>query len=123
MKIKEVSEMFNISSDTLRYYEKAGLLEPVKRVNGVRDYSEDDLFRIRFVKCMRQAGLSIEAILRYVDLYNQGDSTLEDRLNILLKERDKIDLLIENLQETKKYLNTKIENYQTKYSLLKQTEE
>ena len=89
MKIAEVSERFNISSDTLRYYEKVGLLNPVKRVHGIREYSEEDLNRIHFVKCMRQAGLSIESILVYLELYRQGDSTLIDRLEILLNEREK----------------------------------
>ena len=89
MKIAEVSQRFNISSDTLRYYEKVGLLNPVKRVHGIREYSEEDLNRIHFVKCMRQAGLSIESILVYIELYNQGDSTLNERLEILLNEKNK----------------------------------
>ena len=111
MKIAEVSERFNISSDTLRYYEKVGLLDPVKRVHGIREYSEEDLNRIHFVKCMRQAGLSIESILVYLDLYSQGDSTLKDRLDILLNEKAKIEHTILSLQDTLDYLNNKIERY------------
>ncbi len=111
MKIAEVSQHFNISSDTLRYYEKVGLLNPVKRVHGIREYSEEDLNRIHFVKCMRQAGLSIESILVYLELYRQGDSTLIDRLEILLNEREKIEASILSLQETLDYLNNKIERY------------
>lgn len=111
MKIAEVSKQFNISSDTLRYYEKVGLLNPVKRVHGIREYSEEDLNRIHFVKCMRQAGLSIESILVYLELYRQGDATLKDRLEILLNEREKIEASILSLQETLDYLNSKIERY------------
>lgn len=111
MKIAEVSQQFNISSDTLRYYEKVGLLNPVKRVHGIREYCEEDLNRIHFVKCMRQAGLSIESILVYLELYHQGDSTLKDRLEILLNEREKIEASILSLQETLDYLNNKIERY------------
>ena len=82
MKIAEVSQKFNLTTDTLRYYEKVGLIEPVKRSkSGVRDYTEKDLDRIVFVKCMRQAGLSIESIQTYIELYKLGDSTLENRLD------------------------------------------
>ena len=111
MKIAEVSKHFNLSTDTLRYYEKVGLLNPVQRVNGIREYSEEDLVRIHFVKCMRQAGLSIESILVYIELYNQGDSTLNERLEILLNEKNKIEASILSLQETLDYLNHKIERY------------
>lgn len=112
MKIAEVSQKFNLTTDTLRYYEKVGLIEPVKRSkSGVRDYTEKDLDRIVFVKCMRQAGLSIESIQTYIELYKLGDSTLENRLDILLNERDKIEATILNLQGTLDYLNHKIDRY------------
>ena len=112
MKIAEVSEMFQISTDTLRYYEKVGLIDPVMRSkSGVREYSEEDLGRIQFIKCMRQAGLSIESIHTYIELYNQGDSTLEKRLDILLEEKTKIETSMASLQDTLDYLNNKIERY------------
>ena len=112
MKIAEVSQKFNLTTDTLRYYEKVGLIEPVKRSkSGVRDYTEKDLERIVFVKCMRQAGLSIESIQTYIELYKLGDSTLKNRLDILLNERDKIEATIFNLQGTLDYLNHKIDRY------------
>ena len=112
MKIAEVSQKFNLTTDTLRYYEKVGLIEPVKRSkSGVRDYTEKDLDRIVFVKCMRQAGLSIESIQTYIELYKLGDSTLKNRLDILLNERDKIEATILNLQGTLDYLNHKIDRY------------
>ena len=57
MKIMEVSEQFGISSDTLRYYERIGLIQPVNRnTNGIRDYTELDTRRVQFIKCMRSAG-------------------------------------------------------------------
>ena len=66
MKISEVSEQCGISSDTLRYYERIGLLPPVNRnKSGIRDYSEIDVRRVEFVKCMRRAGLSIDALIEY----------------------------------------------------------
>lgn len=76
MTIKEVAEKFDMTNDTLRYYEKVGLVGPVKKnSSGIRDYSEEDLRRIEFIKCMRSAGISIEVLRKYVDLYGKGEST------------------------------------------------
>jgi len=112
VKIAEVSKMFELTSDTLRYYEKEGLIGPVKRTkSGVREYSEEDLQRIHFVKCMRHAGLSIESIHTYIELNNQGDATLINRREILLSEKEKIEATIRSLQDTLDYLNGKIERY------------
>ena len=78
MKIMEVSEQFGISSDTLRYYERVGLIPPVNRNgSGIRDYNELDLRRVEFIKCMRSAGLPIEVLIEYVRLAQQGNQTLK----------------------------------------------
>ena len=80
MKIAEVSKEYGLSVDTLRYYERIGLLPNVTRTaSGIRDYSEQDCARVQFVKCMRAASVSIEALIEYMALYDQGDSTLEAR--------------------------------------------
>jgi DNA-binding transcriptional MerR regulator len=69
MKIAELSERYGISSDTLRYYERIGLIQPVNRnESGIRDYNEIDLKRVEFIKCMRSAWLPIEALIEYVGL-------------------------------------------------------
>ena len=82
MKIAEVSKEYGLSADTLRYYERIGLLPNVTRTaSGIRDYSEQDCARVQFVKCMRAASVSIEALIEYMALYDQGDSTLEARKN------------------------------------------
>ena len=84
MKITEVSERYDISSDTLRYYERIGLIPPVNRnKGGIRDYSEIDVRRVEFIKCIRSAGLSIEVLLEYVGLVQQGDRTIEARKEFL----------------------------------------
>lgn len=76
MRIAEVSKQFGISADTLRYYERIGLLSHVHRnESGIRDYGEQDLARIRFVKCMRGANVSIEALIEYMELFEGGDAT------------------------------------------------
>ena len=73
MKIAEVSKRYGLSADTLRYYERIGLLPGVTRnASGIRDYSEQDCARVEFVKCMRAASVSIEALIEYMDLFEQG---------------------------------------------------
>ena len=78
MTISEVSEKYGLTPDTLRYYERIGLIPPVPRTkSGLRDYDESSCNWIEFIKCMRGAGLQIEALIEYVALYQQGDSTIE----------------------------------------------
>ena len=89
MKIAEVSERYGISSDTLRYYERIGLIPPVNRnEGGTRDYNEIDVRRVEFIKCMRSAGLPIEVLIEYVGLVQQGDLTIEARKEILKEQRE-----------------------------------
>ena len=113
MTITEVSKKFDLTPETLRYYEKIGLLDPIQRKsNGIRDYSEEDLKRIEFIKCMRQAGLGIEVLKRYIDLLNKGDKTLLDRKELLLEQRRLLAKRMEEMQETLSHLDYKIENYE-----------
>lgn len=120
MRISEVSQMFNISADTLRYYEKEGLIGPVQKTNsGVRDYSEEDIERIRFIICMRQAGLSIDVLYEFCQLYTKGNSTMASRLDILNREKEKLIHRIEEMNQTLDYLNYKINIYETKIEEMK----
>ncbi|SFR16560.1 MerR family transcriptional regulator [Desulfoscipio geothermicus] len=113
MTITEVSEQFNISPDTLRYYERIGLIPPVKRnERGVRDYGEIDLNWIEFIKCMRSVGLSIEVLMEYVQLCMQGDKTVQARKEILQEQRDQLIVKIEEMKKTLDMLNHKIEVYE-----------
>ena len=74
MTIAEVSQKFDISADTLRYYERIGLIPPVPRSkSGIRDYDEESCGWIEMMKCMRKAGVQIEALIEYVTLFRQGD--------------------------------------------------
>jgi len=113
MKIMEVSEQFGISSDTLRYYERIGLIQPVNRNgSGIRDYNELDLRRVEFIKCMRSAGLPIEILIEYVGLVQQGDKTIEARREILLEQRDLLVARMKEMQKTLDILDHKIEVYE-----------
>jgi DNA-binding transcriptional MerR regulator len=113
MKIAEVSERHDISSDTLRYYERIGLIPPVHRNNsGIRDYNELDLRRVEFIKCMRSAGLPIEVLIEYIGLVQQGDQTIEARKEILIEQRELLVVRMEEMQKTLDLLDHKIEVYE-----------
>jgi DNA-binding transcriptional MerR regulator len=113
MKIAEVSEKYGLSVDTLRYYERVGLIPPVRRSEGgIRDYDELDLKRVDFIKCMRSAGLPVEVLIEYMALVQQGDSTNEARKEILIEQRDLVAARLEEMQKTLDRLNYKIEVYE-----------
>ena len=113
MKIAEVSERFGISTDTLRYYERIGLIPTVNRnKSGIRDYNEFDIQRVEFIKCMRSAGLSIEVLTEYMRLVQQGDQTVEARKEILQEQRDLLAERVEEMQKTLDLLNYKVQVYE-----------
>jgi DNA-binding transcriptional MerR regulator len=113
MKIAEVSEQYSISADTLRYYERVGLIPHVNRnESGIRDYNELDLRRVEFIKCMRSAGLPVEVLIDYVALVQQGDETIEARKEILIEQRDLLIARMNEMQKTLDILNRKIDVYE-----------
>ena len=113
MKIAEVSEHYGISADTLRYYERVGLIPPVHRnEGGIRDYNELDLRRVDFIKCMRKAGLPVEVLIEYVGLVQQGDQTIEARKEILIEQRELLIARMQEMQKTLELVNHKIEVYE-----------
>ena len=110
MTIKEVSEKYGISSDTLRYYERVGMIPPVERTEGgIRNYGEDDIKWVELVLCMRSAGLPIEAIIEYVRLSRLGDSTFKARLELLSEQREALISQKEKIEIAKKMLELKID--------------
>ena len=107
MTIKEVSETYDISADTLRYYERIGMIPEVTRTaGGIRDYQESDL------GCMRKAGLPVEALIEYVKLYQEGDETFEARLQLLSEEREKLEEQKAQIESAINRLNHKISKYE-----------
>jgi len=113
MKIAEVSEQYGLSSDTLRYYERIGLIPPVNRNGGgIRDYSELDIKRVEFVKCMRSAGLPVEELIEYIGLVQKGDQTIEARKEILMEQRELLVARMAQMKKTLDILNHKIEVYE-----------
>lgn len=115
MTIAEVSKKFNLSQDTLRYYERIGLIPAIKRnSSGFRDYDETDCRRIEFIICMRTAGLPLEVLIEYMHLYMRGDETISARKDILIHQRDELAVRIAEMQKTLDRLNFKISNYEQK---------
>lgn len=113
MKIAEVSEQSGLSPDTLRYYERIGLLPPVNRNgSGIRDYSDLDVRRVEFIKCMRSAGLPIDVLIAYYGLVQQGDKTIEARKEILVQQREELLARMAEMQNTLDLLNYKIGVYE-----------
>ena len=112
MRISEVSKQAGISSDTLRYYERIGLLPPVNRnESGIRDFSELDVRRIEFIKCMRGVGFPLETLIEYYGLVQQGDHTIEDRKQILITQRENLLVKMDEIQKTLELVDHKLEVY------------
>ncbi len=98
MTIKEVCEKYDITADTLRYYERVGVIPEVTRTpGGIRDYQETDIAWVENAICFRDAGMPVEMLIEYVKLYQEGDSTIDARTNLLKEARESI------LEARKKY--------------------
>ena len=112
MKVSEVSKKYDISADTLRYYEKIGLIKNVPRnKSGIRDYDENALKRIEFIKCMRSAGVEIEILIKYMNLLEQGKKTVLERKNLLSEQKNKLLEKQKSISSTLDRLDYKISLY------------
>ena len=113
MTIKDVCEKYKITPDTLRYYERVGAIPEVRRTpGGTRDYTEEDLKWVKNAICLRNAGVSVEAIAEYVKLFKQGDETVEARLSLLQKTKEQILEARKKYDDALEHLNFKIERYE-----------
>lgn len=113
MTIKEVSERYEITQDTLRYYEKIGMIPRVTRTEGgIRNYQKIDLQWVELVKCMRNAGLPVEGIIEYVKLYQEGDSSIGARWELLKEQREVLLEQKRQIEETLARLDYKISKYE-----------
>ena len=114
MNIKKASEITGVSIDTIRYYEKIGLIIPIKRLNGIRKFNERNINQIIFAKTMRQAVLGIELLKDYVSLVFENDSsTGTARKAILAEAIEKLNDKIDETVKARDYLEWKIDNYDT----------
>lgn len=113
MTIAEVVKQYGLTADTLRYYERIGLLPNVRRTNGgMRDYSEEDCRWVEYIKCMRAAGISVDALIEYVKLFHQGIETIPARKRLLLEQRAQIVARIDEMNDILAKLDWKLDGYE-----------
>ncbi|GAB4520812.1 MAG: MerR family transcriptional regulator [Anaerolineae bacterium] len=116
---KEIADMTGMSLDTLRYYERLGLLDPVARASsGHRRYSEADLRRLDFLKRLKATGMPLNDMVHYVALFRQGEPTITERREILEAHREKVAAQMALLMETLTLLDGKIANYRLQENAL-----
>ncbi|GFZ30172.1 MerR family transcriptional regulator [Clostridium zeae] len=112
MNIKEVAQRTGVSIDNLRYYERIGLIPPIKRTKGgIREYDERAIHWVELVLNFKKAGASLELIKEYLQLANEGEATKEDRRGILFEIRDNIEEQMQELEKCSDIIKYKIENY------------
>lgn len=113
MTIAEVGKKYNLTPDTLRYYERIGLISNVPRnKNGIRNYDDKTCKRIEFIKCMRDAGVEIEILIEYMSLFEKGKSTVSARKELLEEQRKRLLEKQKNINITIDKLNYKIKLYE-----------
>ena len=100
--IQEVSNKTGLTAHTLRYYEKEGLISGVERSRGgFRQYTDEDLERLGLICCLKNTGMSIQEIARFVQLTHEGDHTLEERVELLRAHRENV---LARIAEMEKHL-------------------
>lgn len=122
--IREVCKKTGLSAHTLRYYEKEGLLTDIGRsAGGFRQYSEEDLEWLGLICCLKNTGMSLQEIARFVHLTQQGDDTLKDRVALLREHRDNMIARMADMQRnldkvTRKlnFFSEKLRAYEEKQS-------
>lgn len=113
MTIAEVSKKYGLTADTLRYYERIGLIPPVPRTkSGIRDYDGQSCAWISLMKCMSAAGVQIEALIEYVALFERGDETIQARKALLMEQREQLLARMADMQKSLDKLNDKIGRYE-----------
>ena len=101
--IQDVSNKTGLSTHTLRYYEKEGLISGVERSQGgFRQYTDEDLERLGLIRCLKNTGMSIQEIARFVQLTHEGEHTLEERVKLLREHRDRV---LERMAEMQEHLD------------------
>lgn len=111
--IGEVAKKTGLSTYTLRFYEKEGLLPNIRKNSaGLRRFSEDDLNWLSVLECLKSTGLPLKEIKRYLELSKQGDATLQERMQIFERQKKRLDEQIKVLQSNMEKINFKIKYYQ-----------
>lgn len=112
--IGQFAEKIGVTVSTLRYYDKEGLLPFVdKKPNGTRIFKDEDFEGLAVIACMKNSGVPIKEIKKYMDLCAEGDSTLNERMEIFIERKEIVQNQIEELNNIMKTINHKIWYYET----------
>ncbi len=112
MTIAEVSELTGISTYTLRYYDKEGLLPNINRTeSGIRNFNNNDMEILYIISCLKKSGMNIKKIKEFIDLCIIGDSTLNQRLEILIEQKKCIERQKKEIDKYMDKIDKKIECY------------
>lgn len=112
--VGEAAKILNVAPSTLRYYDKEGLLPFLERSDGgMRVFQDKDFGWLFVIECLKKSGLSIKDIKNYIDLSQKGDETIEERLEIFIKQREKVMEQMAQLQNTLDILDYKCWYYET----------
>ena len=110
----EAADRIGVSIDTIRYYEKIGLLHGIRRDSGGRRvFSDDDLSRLGLLRCLRDSGMPIARLRRFADLLRGGDETNEQRVALLQEHDREIDAKVAQLRREQERVHEKIEWYRS----------
>ncbi|MFD6950090.1 MerR family transcriptional regulator [Nocardiopsis sp. TSRI0078] len=108
----EVAERFDLTLDTLRYYEKAGLLRRVDRApSGHRRYRSDDVELLNMIRCLRDTDMPIARLREFAELIREGDHTVPDRLDLLQGHQDRLNERIAEMRQCQTVIQHKIDYY------------
>ena len=108
----DMADQTGVSIDTLRYYEREGLIDPVTRApNGHRRYSADDVLWVQVLRCLRDTGMTIEQLRHYCELGQRGEQTADERRSLLLAHRAEVEAQIEARHAALRLIDHKLSFY------------
>lgn len=112
--IGEMAKRLSMPTSTLRYYDKEGLLPFLERSNsGIRMFKETDFEWLKVIDCLKKTGMPLTDIKHFVEMAMQGDKTINERLDLIIKQKESVIHQINELTKTLKTLEFKQWYYET----------
>lgn len=118
--MKEVSQRFEISEYTIRYYTDCGLLSAMRDKNNNRLFNEEALSRLKTILCLRGCGMSIKELQEYFTLCEEGENTIQQRYEIILRQKHKAEQALKETQDQLSYIEWKLKKYEDNMHMQKQ---